>query len=246
MLLLVDRSPPPTFAPTVFPLDIEGLPAALVNAGSSTLPVTVVEYTQRDRQHRRGRAHPGRGCDDHGRRRPGRHGRRRPRRRARWPLASGPVRLRATKPGAAPSATETVAFVTKGVPPNVQPSATPRPLRPDRHAGRLHGQAGLHHRPARAQGQLRRRLRRQERQAAPRQARGRQVLVLLRQDGDVPAHEVRHREVLRDRRSGRLDLPAARASSARAATCSTRWRSTARATARRWRAGPRGWCSRVR
>ena len=39
-------------------------------------------------------------------------------------------------------------------------------------------------------------------------------------------------------------LPASGAGWARAATCSTRSRSTARATARRWRAAPRGWCSR--
>jgi hypothetical protein len=42
VVMLVDRSPAPTFAPTVFPLDVEGVPA---NARvGSALTVTVVEY----------------------------------------------------------------------------------------------------------------------------------------------------------------------------------------------------------
>jgi hypothetical protein len=42
VLMLVDRSPPPTFAPTVFPLDLEGVPAEASRGGAIT--VTVVEY----------------------------------------------------------------------------------------------------------------------------------------------------------------------------------------------------------
>jgi len=42
VVMLVDRSPAPTFAPTVFPLDVEGLPAQ-VRVGSA-ITVTVVEY----------------------------------------------------------------------------------------------------------------------------------------------------------------------------------------------------------
>jgi hypothetical protein len=42
VLMLVDRSPPPTFAPTVFPLALEGVPAQ-ANRGDS-ITVTVVEY----------------------------------------------------------------------------------------------------------------------------------------------------------------------------------------------------------
>jgi hypothetical protein len=42
VVLLVDRSPAPTFAPTVFPLDVEGVPAE-ARVGSA-VTVTVVEY----------------------------------------------------------------------------------------------------------------------------------------------------------------------------------------------------------
>lgn len=42
LLMLVDRSPPPAFAATIFPLAVEGLPAA-VQAGAP-VAVTVVEY----------------------------------------------------------------------------------------------------------------------------------------------------------------------------------------------------------
>jgi hypothetical protein len=42
VVMLVDRSPAPTFAPTVFPLDVEGLPAQ-ARVGSA-ITVTVVEY----------------------------------------------------------------------------------------------------------------------------------------------------------------------------------------------------------
>jgi hypothetical protein len=42
LLMLVDVSPPPSFAPTVFPLDLEGVPAAVSQGDAVT--VTVVEY----------------------------------------------------------------------------------------------------------------------------------------------------------------------------------------------------------
>jgi hypothetical protein len=42
VLLLVDYSPPPAYAPTVFPLDLEGLPALVAPGDEAT--VTVVEY----------------------------------------------------------------------------------------------------------------------------------------------------------------------------------------------------------
>src|SRR3954447_5529370 len=42
LLMLVDVSPPPSFAPTVFPLDLEGVPAQASRGDSVT--VTVVEY----------------------------------------------------------------------------------------------------------------------------------------------------------------------------------------------------------
>jgi hypothetical protein len=42
VLLLVDLSPPPSYAPTVFPLDIEGLPASATVGSDVT--VSVVEY----------------------------------------------------------------------------------------------------------------------------------------------------------------------------------------------------------
>jgi hypothetical protein len=42
VVMLVDRSPPPTYAPTVFPLDVEGVPAQAIQG--SAIAVTVVEY----------------------------------------------------------------------------------------------------------------------------------------------------------------------------------------------------------
>ena len=42
LLMLVDVSPPPSFAATVFPLDLEGVPAQASRGDSVT--VTVVEY----------------------------------------------------------------------------------------------------------------------------------------------------------------------------------------------------------
>ncbi len=42
VLMLVDRSPAPSYAPTVFPLDVEGLPATAERG--SPVTVTVVEY----------------------------------------------------------------------------------------------------------------------------------------------------------------------------------------------------------
>jgi hypothetical protein len=43
VLMLVDRAPPPAFAPTVFPLDLEGVPPVVRRGQAVT--VTVVEYT---------------------------------------------------------------------------------------------------------------------------------------------------------------------------------------------------------
>ena len=63
VLMLVDRSPAPSFAPTVFPLDLEGVPAAVRKGDPIT--VTVVEYFSRHRRRRRGRAPSGGGRHRH-------------------------------------------------------------------------------------------------------------------------------------------------------------------------------------
>ena len=42
LVMLVDRSPPPTYAPTVFPLDLEGVPAQVTAGDAESL--TVAEY----------------------------------------------------------------------------------------------------------------------------------------------------------------------------------------------------------
>jgi hypothetical protein len=123
VLLLVDLSPPPTFAPTVFPLDLEA-PSTVVN-NPGPVPVTVVEYTSATGNTGEGERTPVAGATITGGDVPvvtdaAGH--------ADVPVtaSAGGVRLRATKPGAAPSATETVSFVFKGVPQvPMQPVATP-------------------------------------------------------------------------------------------------------------------------
>ncbi|MDA0161125.1 hypothetical protein OM076_12670 [Solirubrobacter ginsenosidimutans] len=127
VLLLVDLSPPPTFAPTVFPLAIETPSEVVNNAGP--LPVTVVEYTSATGNPGEGERTPVAGATITGGDVPvvtdaAGH--------ADVPVAAlsaNPIHLRATKPGAAPSATESVTFLSKGVPQingvPVQPPATP-------------------------------------------------------------------------------------------------------------------------
>jgi hypothetical protein len=113
VLLLADVSPPPTFAPTVFPLDIEGLPTTF---SGGVLSLTVVEYRSATGNTGEGDRTPVAGAtvtggdvpvvtDASG--------------RADVPVgrATGAVRLRATKPGSAPSATESVQLAPKGAPP---------------------------------------------------------------------------------------------------------------------------------
>jgi hypothetical protein len=110
VLLLVDLSPPPTFAPTVFPLAIEGLPAA--SAGGD-VPVTVVEYRSATGNIGEGERTPVAGATVTGGAEPvvtGADGTA----VVRLVPANG-WRVRATKPGDAPSATEVVAPVVKGV-----------------------------------------------------------------------------------------------------------------------------------
>jgi hypothetical protein len=124
VLLLVDLSPPPTFAPTVFPLAIETPSEVVNNAGP--LSVTVVEYTSATGNTGEGERTPVAGATISGGDVPvvtdaAGH--------ADVPVTvppTGEIQLRATKPGAAPSATERVGFVYKGVPQvPLQPTATP-------------------------------------------------------------------------------------------------------------------------
>jgi hypothetical protein len=130
VLLLVDLSPPPSFAPTVFPLDLEAPSQVTNNAGP--LPVTVVEYTSATGNPGEGERTPVAGATITGGDVPvvtdaAGH--------ADVPvttLPANPLRLRATKPGAAPSATETVSFFFKGVPQLEQPQQPP--ATPDRSA----------------------------------------------------------------------------------------------------------------
>jgi hypothetical protein len=116
VLLLVDLSPPPTFAPTVFPLDIEGLPASSVGGD---VPVTVVEYRSATGNTGEGERTPVAGAVVTG---------------GETPVATdadgravvrlgreGVARVRATKSGRAPSATELVGVFPKGVAPTVSP-----------------------------------------------------------------------------------------------------------------------------
>jgi hypothetical protein len=125
VLLLVDLSPPPTFAPTVFPLAVEGLPKS---SAASTFAVTVVEYRSATGTTGEGERTPVAGATVTGGETPvvtGADG------TAVVRLVSqGVARVRATKPGDAPSATELVSVAL----PTCACAAPPPAITPDRAA----------------------------------------------------------------------------------------------------------------
>jgi hypothetical protein len=118
VLMLVDRSPPPTYSPTVFPLDLEGVPAAAQRGDAVT--VTVVDYYSPTGATGEGERRPVAGAAVSG---GGTQATTGPDGRATLRLdQTGTVTLKATKPGDAPSAGESVQ-VTEQPPP--APTTTP-------------------------------------------------------------------------------------------------------------------------
>jgi hypothetical protein len=117
VLMLVDRSPAPTFAPTVFPLDLEGVPAT-VRAGDP-VTVTVVDYFSPTGGTGEGERRPVAGATVSGggaSATTGADG------RATLTLAPGDVVLKAAKAGSAPSAGEAIRVTDATAPP---PPVTP-------------------------------------------------------------------------------------------------------------------------
>jgi len=121
LLMLVDRSPAPTFAPTVFPLDLEGVPSSVQRGVAVT--VTVVEYFSPAGAPGEGERRPVSGATVSG-------GGATATTAADGTAAlsfdrTGQVVLKATKPGAAPSAGEVLEVTEAPVaPPPPAPVAT--------------------------------------------------------------------------------------------------------------------------
>jgi hypothetical protein len=125
VLMLVDLSPPPSFAPTVFPLDLEGVPTSAVSGATVTL--TVVEYRSPTGDIGEGIRTPVAGATVTGGAAAvttGADG------TAVVTLGpAGPAVLKATKPGDAPSAGERITVTAAGSP---QPAAPQTVVAPDR------------------------------------------------------------------------------------------------------------------
>ena len=126
VLMLVDLSPPPTFMPTVFPLDLEGVPASAVSGSSVT--VTVVEYFSATGDIGEGTRRPVGGATVTGGEAPvttGADG------TAVVRLGqAGAAVLKAAKPGGAPSAGERITVTAPGA--AQPPSSPPSTAAPDR------------------------------------------------------------------------------------------------------------------
>jgi hypothetical protein len=110
LLMLVDVSPPPSFSPTVFPLDLEGVPAQVTQGDSIT--VTVVEYRSATGATGEGTRTPVAGATVSGAGATARSG---PDGKATLRLdRPGSFALKATRQGDAPSAGELVSVLVPG------------------------------------------------------------------------------------------------------------------------------------
>jgi hypothetical protein len=117
VLMLVDRSPAPSFAPTVFPLDLEGVPAAVRKGDPFT--VTVVDYFAPTGGAGEGERRPVAGATVSGGGATATTG---PDGRATLTLAqTGDVALKAAKSPGAPSAGEVVRVTEDAPPPALAP-----------------------------------------------------------------------------------------------------------------------------
>ena len=111
VLMLVDRSPAPSFSPTVFPLDLEGVPGTARRGDQ--VSVTVVEYRSATGATGEGTRTPVAGATVSGASGPATG----PDGRTTVTLdRSGPVTLKASKAGDAPSAGELVEVLEPGAP----------------------------------------------------------------------------------------------------------------------------------
>jgi hypothetical protein len=113
VVMLADRSPPPAFAPTVFPLDLEGVPAVVRRGEAVT--VTVVEYRSATGAPGEGERTPVSGATVSG---PGATAGTGPDGRATLVLSGSGV-VKATRPGNAASGAEPVSVVDAAVAPSV-------------------------------------------------------------------------------------------------------------------------------